>query len=104
MGLAVVSGSADNQTLSIKSPLVGKGRKQSERRPGDLMLTITTYDDVDAAWELNICDIVCTLTLTNDFILFIKYVDTCFICLKYYTYILKHLFLSFSTLPEYYIN
>ncbi|CAG7838641.1 unnamed protein product [Allacma fusca] len=49
LGCAVISGSADNQTLSIKSPLVGRGNNEQERHPGELRLTVTTYDDVDAA-------------------------------------------------------
>ena len=49
LGCAYVSGSADNETSSIKSPLVGKGQKREEKQPGELRLAVTTYDEPDAA-------------------------------------------------------
>jgi calpain-5 len=49
LGCAYVSGSADNETQTTKSPLVGKGQKMEEKHPGELRITVTTYDEPDAA-------------------------------------------------------
>jgi len=46
LGCAVIAESADNAVRSISSPLVGRGRKQSERHPGELKCTAVTYDDL----------------------------------------------------------
>jgi len=49
LGCAVIGETQSNTTRSVQSPLVGRGRKQSERHPGELSITITTYDDLTAA-------------------------------------------------------
>jgi hypothetical protein len=50
LGCAVVAaGSADNQTVSIKSPLVGRGLKREDRHPGEVTLSLVTFDDLNAA-------------------------------------------------------
>jgi hypothetical protein len=50
LGCAVVAaGSADNQTVSIKSPLVGRGLKREDRHPGEVTISLVTFDDLNAA-------------------------------------------------------
>lgn len=48
-GCAVITGAADNETLSMKCPLVGRGSKQAEKHPGELKIIIVTYNDLNAA-------------------------------------------------------
>jgi len=49
LGSAFITGSADNKPVSMRSPLVGRGHKEQERHPGELHLTVTTYDGVESA-------------------------------------------------------
>lgn len=49
LGNAILTGAADNQLVSVKAPLVGRGNKHSEQHPGELRVKMVTYDDLDAA-------------------------------------------------------
>ncbi len=48
MGNVIVTGAADNEVVSTKLQLVGRGSKQSDRHPGELKITTATYDDLNA--------------------------------------------------------
>lgn len=46
LGCGIITESADNVKKSLTSPLVGRGRKKSERHPGELHVEIVTFDDL----------------------------------------------------------
>lgn len=48
LGCAVITGAADNEVLSSKLPLVGRGSKVTDRHPGEIKVTVATYDDLNS--------------------------------------------------------
>ncbi|OXA44544.1 Calpain-5 [Folsomia candida] len=48
LGSAVLSGESDNEMISLKKSLVGKGDKRTELHPGEIEVLIATYDDLMA--------------------------------------------------------
>lgn len=49
LGCAVIASAADNDTISMKCPLVGKGRHKNDKHPGFLHLQVATYDDLNTS-------------------------------------------------------
>lgn len=47
LGCAVIVSPADNDTIGMKCPLVGKGKHKSDKHPGLLHLQVATYDDLN---------------------------------------------------------
>lgn len=49
LGRAVIVSPADNDTIGMKCPLVGKGRRKNDKHPGLLHLQVATYDDLNSS-------------------------------------------------------
>ncbi|XP_037052376.1 calpain-5-like [Bradysia coprophila] len=47
LGCAVIASPADNDTIGMKCPLVGRGRNKNDKHPGLVHLQVATYDDLN---------------------------------------------------------